>query len=86
VGSAKLNDTLVALEHANWLIPTQAPRVVITLPAGSPTAVAHAARTAQTYGATALAICPAPGSPRLTPKDASIVSSAFSSRTLPLGQ
>jgi biofilm PGA synthesis lipoprotein PgaB len=86
VAPATLNETLLALERANWLTPTQAPRVVITLPAGSPIAVAHAARAAQTHGATALAICPAPGSPRLTPKDASIVSSAFSSRTLPLGQ
>ena len=86
VAPARLDETLLAIERANWLTPTQAPRVVITVPTGSPAAVAHATRTAQAHGATALAICPTAGTPQLTPEEASIVSSAFSSRTLPLGQ
>ena len=80
------DEVLATLRDANWLTPTQAPRVVVTLPAGSPAAVAQAARTAQAHGATALALCPQSGSPHWTAEDASILSSAFSSRTLPPGQ
>jgi hypothetical protein len=77
---------LRALREAGWLEPTQAPRVAVTVPPGPPASVVRDVRTAQAHGATALALCPATGPLRLTPESAAAISTAFSSRTLPIGK
>ncbi len=72
------------LRAAQWLAPTQSGRVAVSLPAGSPAAMADTMRSAQAAGVTAFAACPGDQIVDASQAQTAVFARTFSAASYPL--